>query len=83
VILELDEVPTTGYRWRVSGMPDEVTLVGERFDAASSAAGGGGARRFTFRIGAPGTYMLTFQRARPWETRPLEERRFEVVVADL
>ena len=77
VDIDLGEAGTGGYRWFAATLPDGVASLGDDFD---HAADGSGRRRFHLRIDAAGTYGVDFQLRRPWETRPIDERRFEVVV---
>jgi len=67
VRLELDENPTTGFRWLVESECPEVEVASD-FDAPStSALGAGGRRTFKFRVRRPGRYEVTLNHRQPWE----------------
>jgi inhibitor of cysteine peptidase len=69
VVVRLDEIPTSGYRWEVQDFDGRVLQpAGDDFiTAAGGAVGGGGLREFRFRVVGPGTSELRLIRRRPWE----------------
>jgi len=78
----LEETSTSGYRWRVSAVPDGLELVESDLDPPSRASpvGASGRRRFVFRALRPGAFTLTFDLQREWETEPLQHRIVRVEV---
>jgi inhibitor of cysteine peptidase len=69
VLVRLEEIPTTGYRWEVKEYDNEVLhAVGDEFIPASGGAlGGGGHHEFRFRVVGPGKSDLRLIRRRSWE----------------
>jgi predicted secreted protein len=80
--LDLEGVPTSGFRWEVAGLPDDkVQLVGEDVEAASGPIGGSARERFRFRALAAGEAEIRFAHRRPWESKPpAEERTYRVTI---
>jgi len=78
VVLELDENPTTGYRWALDPPePDVVTLAHTRYARATGAGtGGGGRRTWTFLAKGEGTAVLRLKLWRAWEGDASIARRF-------
>jgi inhibitor of cysteine peptidase len=69
ITIELNENPTTGYRWTISSI-DEVLLEpeGDEFLPQDQATpGAGGLRRFFFRAKAAGSTALTLISKRAWQ----------------
>lgn len=62
VELDLEENPTTGYRWQVSNGLDE--LESDQYELLSATVGGGGMRKFTFL--ADSSYELRLTNCRTW-----------------
>lgn len=84
IVVRLRENRTTGYRWVLEALDDEVVSAGgdgyEPDDRHVGNVGGGGWRAFRFEAARPGRTVLRLARRRPWEgTRP-GENRFEVTV---
>lgn len=68
LVLELPEIPTTGYRWNLASHDEILRLSGDRFrPSASQAAGGGGTRTLHFTIGHSGDTDLRLALLRPWQ----------------
>ncbi len=68
LILELPEIPTTGYRWNVASHEEILRLSGDSFQpSGSQAVGGGGTRTFRFTIGHSGDTDLRLVLVRPWQ----------------
>ena len=83
VVVELPEIGTAGYQWRVAELPDIFEVVENEFSPPESAAPGAGGRRrivLTARRTGEGTTVLKLQR--PWESQDAgaDEFRFDVVV---
>ena len=69
ITIELNENPTTGYRWTISSI-DEVFLEpdGDEFLPPGQATpGAGGLRRFFFRAKSAGSTALTLISKRAWQ----------------
>ena len=78
----LEETSTSGYRWRVSAVPDGLELVESDLNPPSRAlpVGASGRRRFVFRASRPGAFTLTFDLQREWETEPVQHHTVRVEV---
>jgi inhibitor of cysteine peptidase len=67
-VIELDEAPTTGYKWELETGPAFMQVLGDKFEvSASPGIGGGGKRSFILHISKPGKYTLKATLRRPWE----------------
>ena len=83
VDVRLEEIPSSGYRWSIASVPEQVTFIADAFQSASAstrAIGASGAHVFTFRVDTVGEFDVDFVRKRAWETEPLERRRVRLVV---
>ena len=70
ITIELNENPTTGYRWMISSI-DEVFLVpeGDAFLSGDpKSPGAGGLRRFFFRAKGAGSTALALINKRAWQS---------------
>jgi inhibitor of cysteine peptidase len=70
ITIELNENPTTGYRWMISSI-DEAFLVpeGDAFvPPDQKSPGAGGLRRFFFRAKSEGSTALTLINKRAWQS---------------
>jgi inhibitor of cysteine peptidase len=70
ITIELNENPTTGYRWMISSI-DEAFLVpeGDAFVPPDhKSPGAGGLRRFFFRAKSAGSTALTLINKRAWQS---------------
>lgn len=64
--IELDETPTTGYRWHVE-FSDELTLLSCNFAVLGSAiSGAGGRRRWVFLTKRAGVFSIKGKLWREW-----------------
>ncbi len=79
LVVRLPENATTGYVWQVQ-VAEGLTVVGDQAGPGGAAPGGGGHR--VVRVGGDraGTWPLVLRLARPWEERPVDERRVDVTV---
>jgi len=77
IAIRLPENPTTGYRWEISGVDNQlVEFPGSDYSVApGSGTGGGGTRTFHFRAKSTGTAQIQLRRRRSWEpeTRGIEQ----------
>jgi len=78
--IQLEEKPTTGFRWAILAKPGGVvTLAEERFVPASGAAlGGGGTHTFKFQTVRSGSDLLELKLWRDWEGERSVIERFSV-----
>lgn len=75
--IQLQENPTTGYRWiveRSSGL----AFIGDQFHMSSKSPGASGTREFQFRVTARGFHDLTLVNRRDWESESSAIGRFAV-----
>jgi len=85
LVVELEENPTTGYRWQFKegGLPDVLTQVGSKFEPYSTEptrVGAGGKRTFTFEAVEYGNGMLKLVYCRPWQCELSTAEEFSVSV---
>jgi inhibitor of cysteine peptidase len=71
--IELGENPSTGYRWRLSETASRNLALVAVADAGYAASpsgriGAAGTRRFAITARQPGSAVLVFEYARPWES---------------
>ena len=80
--LQLDENPTTGFRWYAEDDQSGVLVLEQ--DAfirpRSGVSGAGGTREFTFRVAKPGQAMLRVYNRRSWEKDKPPHAVFELRV---
>jgi len=78
----LRENPTTGYRWDITQIPNNVELRHSRFSGSPEGAiGASGLRTVSLRAIHPGQGRLELMLVRKWEpTAPIEEFQIELVV---
>jgi inhibitor of cysteine peptidase len=82
ITIELQENPTTGYRWMVSSI-DEVFLVpqGDAFLTGDQMGlGAGGLHRFFFGTKGPGSTALTLINKRAWQRDDQAVGRFNLAI---
>jgi inhibitor of cysteine peptidase len=81
VVLELQENPTTGYRWTVEISGDAVKEIHSTYSPCSRAAvGGGGHRAIRFVAVRPGTTEIHAALRRPWEPLEPSPNQFAVTI---
>lgn len=80
VTIQLEEIPTTGYRWRLDPHPDVDVASAEYTAHAASAIGGGGLRRFVLSARAPGDVVVRARLWREWQGEGSTIKRFEVTL---
>jgi inhibitor of cysteine peptidase len=77
--VRLPENATTGYRWTIDRLDDEVVeAVGSEPDYAAGAVGSGGAVTFTFRAKKPGTGDIALKHWRHFEGDSSVTNRFRL-----
>jgi predicted secreted protein len=85
--IEVEANPTTGYEWspdfgrdRIRLVRREFATVHERAGATGPAIGSGRVERFVFEALAEGATSVQLRLKRAWETAPVDERTYRVVV---
>jgi inhibitor of cysteine peptidase len=82
IVIPLAENPTTGFRWAVDQLDDQIVTI-VRVDYMSGTDGGlgsGGTRLFTLKAEHSGTMQLRFKLWRDWEGETSVIGRFAVTV---
>lgn len=83
VVLELPEVPSSGYLWYPTTLPDIVFLIRDEYRPVSAEAlGGNGVHRFVFSVLGSGDRRIRFELGRPWQAGKAVEVRDVDVVAE-
>lgn len=82
ISIRLEENPTTGYRWVVEAVENQVLELQESSYSASPGAGigAGGMRTFNFWARFQGTANLQLNLRREWESSNAEIDHFEVII---
>jgi len=82
ILVRLDETPTTGYRWALEHIDDQVLdAEGSEFQLPANAAiGAAGQRTFVFKARNRGTGRIALKLWREWEGPGSVIDRFEVSV---
>jgi Zn-dependent peptidase ImmA (M78 family)/predicted secreted protein len=82
VVLELPEIPSSGFLWQTTGVPDILNLVRDEYHPTSEdELGGSGIHRFVFSVLGSGAYPVRFELSRPWQSQMTAEVRNIDVVA--
>jgi inhibitor of cysteine peptidase len=85
ITIELNENPTTGYRWMISSI-DEVFLApeGDAFlSGDQKSPGAGGLRRFFFRAKGAGSTALALISKRAWQSDDQAVDTFKLAICIL
>ena len=82
VLVRLDETPTTGYRWAIEHVDDQVLQAeGSEFQLpAGAAVGGAGQRTYVFKARNPGSGGIRLKLWREWEGAGSVLDQFEISV---
>jgi Zn-dependent peptidase ImmA (M78 family)/predicted secreted protein len=85
LVLEVPEIPSSGYLWRAVQVPDSLNLVRDEYHpAAPDALGGEGIHRFVFHVLSAGRRPVRLELGRPWQQgRTVGFRDVEVVAEPL
>jgi predicted secreted protein len=79
--LELDESPTTGYRWQLHlDAPARLAVIAETFVPADGRIGGSGRRRWTLRAVKAGSCRVRAELRRGWQPAAEPAARFMLQV---
>jgi inhibitor of cysteine peptidase len=79
VSIRLPENPTSGYRWNLEQVTDDLVSVdSSEFDQSpGSGVGGAGVRTIKLSAGAPGLTHVVLKNQRPWERTAVPVDQFE------
>lgn len=80
LLVELEENPTTGYRWVLPEEGDLPLVTSVFTPPAATAVGAGGLSRFSFDADTAGEHRLTFRLRRGWESPDKFIKEFKVLV---
>ncbi len=68
VVLEIDENPTTGYRWDLEAEPrGSITVLSDSFAQSVAVPGAGGVRTWTLEVGKGPEIRLTATLRQSWD----------------
>lgn len=84
LVVDLEENPSTGYRWTLKDDVDGLELLGDDYDPADDlTVGSGGTRRFLFRAASEGRHEHHLALSRAWlaDAEPLRTAKVVVYVA--
>ncbi|WP_168800973.1 protease inhibitor I42 family protein [Peteryoungia ipomoeae] len=80
LLVELEENPTTGYRWELTEKGDLPLVTSGFTPPADTAPGAGGLRRFSFDADTAVEHRLIFRLQRAWERPDQFIKSFKVIV---
>jgi len=81
IVIELDESPTTGYRWAVDQLDTDVfASPADKFSLAGPGVGTGGKRRLTFKAQKPGSTSVALKLWRDWQGDASIIDRFHIAI---
>lgn len=81
LVVEVPEIPSSGYLWQATDVPGILNLVRDEYrPSVPDALGSEGVHRFVFRVLGAGHQPLRMELGRPWQPgRTVEIRDVEVV----
>lgn len=81
VVLEMSEVPSSGYLWQPVEVPEMVSLKRDEYrPIASEILGGDGIHRFVFSVDQSGQYRIRLELGRPWQQgKTVEAQDIELI----
>jgi Zn-dependent peptidase ImmA (M78 family) len=84
VIVEVEDLPSSGYLWQPAGVPEGLSLVRDESPGPdrSTLLGGTSLHRFMFRVQSPGHSQVRLVLQRPWQSRAPVDQRFVEVDAE-
>lgn len=82
IVVRLEENPTTGFRWAVDEINEQVLELQDSSyqQQPGGGMGGGGQRRLTFRAKSSGSSPLRLKLWREWEGDATADARYSVTV---
>lgn len=82
VLLQLEETPSTGYRWTLEASPPEaIEILAIRWVAPTGGGvGAAGKREFSLRTKAPGEIRLSLKLWREWQGESSATSRLEFIL---
>lgn len=79
IAVQLEENPTTGYRWQILSYDDmHLKLLEDAYGLDGDAVGSGGRRLFSFEIVKSGLSKLIIALENLWEHHTVEEFKLEI-----
>lgn len=86
IVIELTEIPSTGYIWQLERSPHRVSLIETTFEApedneGEESYGASGTRLLTLRVEEPGITEVDVVKRHPWEPNAEAVERFSVKLA--
>jgi inhibitor of cysteine peptidase len=79
--ISLEANPTTGYKWEVKFDKDFLKLKSDTFKKPANArVGQGGMQTFVFIPVKSGVTVINFLYKRPWEKKPVKEKRYKITI---
>jgi predicted secreted protein/Zn-dependent peptidase ImmA (M78 family) len=75
LVIEVPEIPSSGYVWEATGLPTGVFLLRHEFRPPDDTVlGGSGLHRFVLQVSESGTQQVRLAMRRPWQSQaPLRE----------
>lgn len=74
IVVELPEIPATGYRWAVASDNSILSVDQDNFQISNAeTVGGGGIRIFHFTARRPDDFELRLTLVRPWQPNLVRE----------
>jgi predicted secreted protein len=85
LVVEVPEIPSSGYLWRTANVPNIFNLVRDEYrPLVSDALGGEGMHRFIFQVLGAGHQPIRLELGRPWQPeRTVETQDIEVFIAPM
>jgi inhibitor of cysteine peptidase len=81
IVIQLPESPTTGYRWDIDRLDEQLLGVEEStFDPTGPAVGAGGTREIRIRPKGAGRGSIHLKNARVWDSPDAAIDRFDLSV---
>ncbi len=82
IVVQLSEMPTTGFRWATLGKPGGIVALAEELfvPGSETAQGGGGTHTFRFLAKRSGSDVIELKLWRDWEGERSVIERFSVSV---
>ena len=80
VVLELQESPSTGYRWAIETTGDAVEIESTFIPLSEAGIGGGGQRVVRFVAAHPGTAEIRAMLRRAWEPPEKSLKQYAVTI---
>ncbi|MGH2559483.1 MAG: protease inhibitor I42 family protein [Thermomicrobiales bacterium] len=81
LVVDVPEIPSSGYLWRATSIPDILDLIRDEYmSAAPDVLGSNGVHRFVFRVLGTGHRPMRLELGRPWQQgKTVESRDVDVI----